>query len=79
MDFLHIFTLWEFFLKKFYNTRRWKFLIAIDSVLNLELTFCEDFFDWLDFHIACPLFKKKIKQQNHYFFFLLIILLSVHI
>lgn len=66
--------------KKFYNAGRWKFLIAIDSVLNLELAFFAVFFffDWLDFHIACLLFKKN-QTTKPLKFFLLIILLLVHI
>lgn len=50
--------------KNFCGAGRWKFLIAIGSVLNLELTFFEVF--WLIGLSYCmpTIKKKKIKQQN---------------
>lgn len=70
ISFLEIFYTVGILSKNFYNAGRWKFLIAIDWVLylNLELAFFEVFLiDWT-FILHTHYLKKKIKQQNYYNF-----------
>lgn len=65
ISFLEIFYTVGILSKNFYDAGRWKCLIAIDCVLNLELDFFEVFLIDCTFILHAHYLKKKIKQQNH--------------